>query len=430
MSARSLLGLVLLGLIGALGLGRPPTAAGFDDPLGGYEAESDADGFALPRTEELTLTVRLKATGTGYLLPEGLTSVEGEEFRLDGTLRLQMFGNPASWFGYQVHGRLREECLSSPNLGGVEGITNATTELFRAFDGTAVDDHGSRARLVSELAYANIRFSVGPATLRVGRQPITYGRSFFWSPMDWLTPFSPTEIDREFKGVVDAATLSWRLGQFSGLELAYATGRSREHDAFSWQESATLGRVYMTALDWDFEVLGGTVREELRLGGAIAGEVLGAGLRGEWTWHDPDSEDADPFLSATLGSDYRWPNSLYVIGEVHRNGFGATSPDGYLPVAISERFRTGQVQNLGRWYVAVQATFEATPLITPGIASYVSLIDGSGLIGPSVQVSVTDESELLAGCFIPWGRGPAGADVGSEYGNYPTVAYLEFRYVF
>ncbi len=369
----------------------------------------------------------VKVLGLGYRLasPDAGDSNEGT---LNTSLRLRLSGEPRRGLGYEVHLRLEDSLFSLPRVAS--SAVGTRQPLFRGLGQGSAWSEDDHHRLFAEVAYANVRFSHGNADLVIGRQAVTFGRSFFWNPTDWLSSFTPTEIDREYKAGVDAARLSLALGRFSGAELLYAYGEDGARD-----ESALITRVFTNLGGWDLEVLGGSVWIDDRLGFAFSGDLGGAGLRGELSWHEPrrgaSGEDVEAdFLRATLEADYRWPSSLYLIFELHHSGWGSSEVEDYARLFASSRLLTGQVTNVGRDYLATSLSYEITPIATGSLAVLVNLHDGSGLVHPTFSRSLSDESRLVLGADLPWGPDPDAEGPRSEYGAYASTLWLQWQWSF
>ncbi len=370
----------------------------------------------------------IKVLGLGDRLSRpGEDATEGA---LITSLRLRFGGEPRRWFGYETHLRLEDSLFTRPAAASLPGVTEAGGPLFRGFGqgpAWAEDEHH---RLSAEVAYANLRFSYRDADLVIGRQAITFGRSFFWNPTDWLASFTPTEIDREYKAGVDAARLSLALGRTGGAELLYAYGDGGERD-----ESALVARAFTNLAGWDLEVLGGSVWIDDRLGFAFSGDLAGAGLRGELSRHEPRNEASvddgeKDFLRATLEADYRWPSSLFLIMELHYNGWGSRDVEDYAGLFSSPRLLTGQVTNVGRRYLGTRLSYEITPIAVISLAVLVNLDDGSGLVYPTFTRTLSDESRLALGANLPWGPAPGADGLRSEYGSYAATLWLQWQWSF
>ncbi len=397
--------------------------AGWLPPAFGEEADAwDLDEF---EREVFELGGTIKVLGIGFQLTEATYGEESFEGSGLASLRLKLEGSPRGWLGYELHLSIEDDVTSEPQLAALGGLTEASTPLFRGLGQDVTWSESDTHRLWGEVDYANVRLTFADTDVVIGRQAVTFGRSFFWNPTDWLSTFAPTEIDREYKGGIDAIRLSHGFGRFSGAELVYAYG-----EGGAWDESALIGRAYANWWNWDFEVLGGRVWIDHRLGFAFSGEVGGAGVRGEWSWHRPREGEEPDFLRATLEVDYKWPSSLLLMAELHYNGFGTEHPEEYAALLRSPRVATGQVANVGRRYLGSQASYELSPLLTATAAVLVNLEDRSGIFNPSFSLSLSDESDLVTGLLIPWGKEPLGTELRSEYGSYFNTFWVQWRWSF
>jgi hypothetical protein len=51
--------------------------------------------------------------------------------------------------------------------------------------------------------------------------------------------------------------------------------------------------------------------------------------------------------------------------------------------------------------------------------------DGSGVASPTLRLDLTDHLTVLGSLFVPWGPGPAGGRLESEYGATPLSLFLQ-----
>jgi hypothetical protein len=196
-------------------------------------------------------------------------------------------------------------------------------------------------------------------------------------------------------------------------------------------------------------------RAEPVFGVDAAGSIGSVGWHGEATVTLPPDED--PFVRAVLGANRAWDLGLSASGEVYVQTFGAADPTGYLEVYTSDRYARGEIWAAGRTYAALSVGYEIDPLVRVSAFSIVNLADPSAMLGPALTWSAADNAELGAGAFVGLGRRPedvrigvddvydeegeyaidhlwddilAHADVGSEFGMVPTVAYVQVKLYF
>lgn len=233
----------------------------------------------------------------------------------------------------------------------------------------------------------------------VGRQPVTFGSTFFFTPMDLVAAFSPTTIDREYKPGIDAARVDMFFGTSGRLTLVAAYAGDWDVDQFILASRAS------TTFDvWDVGVLAARSHGDLVLGVDVSGDILGVALRGETTVTRP--RQGDPFVRASLGSDIRPGYGLTLMGEVYAQSLGADDPADYLKVAASERFARGELWAMGQYYAALSLGYELLPIVNLGAFAVANLLDGSALIGPSLGWSISDEAALSLGAYIGLGKRP------------------------
>jgi len=278
-----------------------------------------------------------------------------------------------------------------------------------------------------ELDRLNVRLSFTTAELVIGRQAISWGVGRIWTPADLFVAFSPVEIDREYKAGVDAVSMKIPLGAFSQLEMVYAAF-ARD---FSRHDAAM--RIQKTVGDFVLGFMGGKFFRDAVVGPFFDGEIGGVGVRGEFTFtHNTGHvrRERQTFLRGVSSFDYRFTNGLYTLLEYYFNGFGEEDPADYPLLFASARAARGEIYNFGRHYLGATLQYEPHPLVTASLVGLWNLLDQSGLIGPSLLISLSNEADLRTGAYFPVGAGLVGSRVQSEFGLYPQVYYLELRLYF
>jgi len=118
---------------------------------------------------------------------------------------------------------------------------------------------------------------------------------------------------------------------------------------------------------------------------------------------------------------------LYVVFEYQRDGYGAASADDYPELRLSQPYRRGELQVLGRDETALQASWQVTPLWTADWLTIWNLDDGTYLrAGLFFGLGTGERVLALPGPF------PGGliSLPGSEYGIVPSSLYVSLTAFF
>lgn len=257
----------------------------------------------------------------------------------------------------------------------------------------------------------NVTLSSGNTDVRLGRQRIAWGTGRFWSPVDLLNPPNPIALEREERLGVDAVLAEHKLGPLSRISAVYAP----QHE--SGESSAALNW-HSNAAGVDYSLIGGRFRSERVLGGDLATQWRGAGVRAELT--RSEREDGSAYQRAVLAMDYAFPNTLTISGELYYNGAGAADPAAYDFAALF----AGRVQNVGRRYFGGYLGYELTPLVKWTNYLVVNLADRSRFFSPSLIFSLRTNLDLTLGVQL------FGGSQGSEYARFPDVYYTQLQWFF
>lgn len=368
-------------------------------------------------------------------------------------LRLTAAGRPVDWLSYEVHG-VQDLTLNSFSGGMLPGFgmpgTIGGAVRYRAVD-LSWDwaDQGDVSALLW-LDRCNLKLMLPFADITIGRQAITFGKAYFYNPLDVFLAFDPRSFDRDYKSGVDALRISIPLGDFSGIDLVGVLGRevgvmgSYSSDDLAdagWRGSAVLARIFTTAWEWDMALQGGKVYGGYQLGGAASGELGPLAVRAEAAYLFASGGGDLPFpfqgqeitshLTAVVGAGRRFENTLDIEAEYLYNGTG--DPDDLMTSFV--RVGAGDSYHAGRHLLGLVAGYEILPILKGTLAWILSFSDYSSLIQPGLSLSVSDEADFLFGAMIALGARPKGEtqlniDLKSEFGSYPNFYYMEFKFYF
>lgn len=274
-------------------------------------------------------------------------------------------------------------------------------------------DYASGDRLVARhRIYRAMATWAGRSTdVKVGRQRIPLGTGFFWSPMDLLNPIDPTRLERDYRAGADAVLVQQKLGALARVDAVYVPATTR-------LKAVAAGYVHGNVRGADYSVLAGRFRGDDAVGSDVAFSVNGLGIRGEATLTRTAGNSR--FARALLGADYGFENSLTLTGEAYYNGQGASDQAQYdFPALVS-----GRVLSLARWYGAVAASYQLTPLLKIAGYGVLNADDGSAVLWPRLEWSVRTNVDVAIGI-----QRFGGSDA-SEYGRFANVTHAEVRLFF
>ena len=290
---------------------------------------------------------------------------------------------------------------------------------------------------------AAIRLNFDSVRIELGRFPITYAVTGMLTTNDFFAPFSATTVNRIYKPGVDAARISVGLTPRASVDVLGVLGYDPINDRPSWARTAVFTRAAFVGAGFEWALLGGKVSQRWVAGGSLQGDAGPVSLRAEFHVGIPDAEgdghdrsDRPVYgrVAAGPSMNFAWHNAM-VSAEYLYASDGAATPSGYVERALASY--SDDLPYLGRHHVALATSMELLPILRVALTGLLCASDGSGLAGVSFLYNVADESDLILGVFVPWGKGLRGIDMvtmqpqlGSEFGLAPISAYLEARVFF
>lgn len=234
---------------------------------------------------------------------------------------------------------------------------------------------------------AYIDFTKDKWQLTVGRQRINWGINTVWNPNDIFNAFNFYDIDYEERQGSDAVRLQYYTGVASSIEVAGKIAYRKEDvtAALLWKTNKG---------SYDIQVLGGVAGTDIVLGGGWAGNIKGAGFKGEFTYFHP-YEQIDSFgvFTGTIAADYSFKNSLFMTLGYLYNSNGDMHPQVF-NLALTDI----SAKNLSPYShsILLQASYPITPLWNASLATIYSPGDNALFINPALGYSITSNWRLDA----------------------------------
>ncbi len=256
--------------------------------------------------------------------------------------------------------------------------------------------------------------------LVVGRQRVNWGMTLIWNPNDIFNTYSFFDFDYEERPGTDAIQVNYYSSFTSELGLVYEL-------ADSLQGSKLGARYRWNMKGYDFQVLGGYQTQFFVAGLGWAGDIAGAGFRGEATYFIPEAGlDVEDQLVGSIDLDYAFSNQINLVLQTSYlfNSVGLNARRGDYTAFYLERAFTAQTLSPARHNLLFQARGQLSPIVTTTIATIINPRDGSSFMGPTVDWSVAENLDfLLAGQFF---LGPTS----TLYGDGGAFLFMRFKYSF
>ncbi len=345
------------------------------------------------------------------------TSLSGESdtlllTRLRPNLRYEHSPEVAVFIAYEVNGLIADSL--GPSFSSL-----GTTSKLRSADFKRVFHSDDNLLLAQNLDRLYGEFYLGEYFVRVGRQPIGHGNGRIFNPTDIFAPLSPYSTYSEYKAGVDSIRLEGQSGEDLSWEAIVVAHEDGASDRYS------LLRVEKRLPEFNISGYAGKTLGEATLAVDIASDLGGVGWYGEGVWRD--REGGDSSLRAMTGAHTRFENDINGLVELFFNGVGEGDSDNYLKALFTKEWQNQEGYLLARWYAAVEADYQFTPLLIGRVVWLQNLSDGSALIQPSFGLSYYEAEELTVSFSGGGSLKIEGRGDNSEFGGYPHTIFFEAR---
>ena len=230
--------------------------------------------------------------------------------------------------------------------------------------------------------------------IRAGRQRINWGVNLVSNPNDLFNTYSFFDFDYPERPGADAIRVQYHTGFASRLEVAYSPAENAREStaAFLWSSNYS---------GYDVQVLAGVYRNRSALGLGWAGNIGGAGFKGEATWfYDLENTigvDRGNVVAAT-GFDYMFGNGTFAVLEFLYNGGYSRSSDGIL--LITQPLRPDNIM-FSEYAATMSLSHPFSSLLLGGISAMALPDIDAVFIMPNIRYSLMTnlDMEMVAQIF-------------------------------
>ncbi len=234
--------------------------------------------------------------------------------------------------------------------------------------------------------------------IRSGRQRVNWGVNMLTNPNDIFNIYSLYAIDYPERPGSDAIRIQRFTGIDSRIELAVSPGRQR-------RQTVAAILYGFDVRGYNMQVIGGYYRDRLAVGGGWAGNLGGAGFKGEtMLFHDLDrqKEAGKRRTNAivALSLDYMFDNGLFIVSELLYNRDGGKRDYQLFGSGIS-----ADNPSFTRYQAALQLNYLIHPLLNGSMTGIYYLREEAFFIAPALSWSVRQNLDLTVSAqFFSGGR--------------------------
>jgi hypothetical protein len=307
----------------------------------------------------------------------------------------------------------------------------------RLFDLTSELIDRERATAVQRLDRLSLGYRDGRGLVRFGRQAVSWGNGLVFHPLDFVNPFSPIAIDKDYKTGDDMLYGQWGLAAGGDVQAIVLPRRDPATGGVEGRESTAAIKLRRRAGPFDLDLLVARHYDQPLAGLGAVRSLGGAVWRLDAAYAGlPDGGGA---LSLVTNLDYSWTwggKNVYGYLEYFRSGVGETERARYAAPNpdLAARLARGELYTLARDYAALGLQIELTPLLNLFNSLVWNLDDGSFIYQLRLVYDWRQNTQLMVGAHRPHGaRGDEYGGVAAGSGVYVTPGrsyYARLAYYF
>jgi hypothetical protein len=318
--------------------------------------------------------------------------------------------------GDSVEARRRALTLGLVSAGSASSLPDDRRRLFDLTHDISDDD---RRIVIHRLDRLSAGYTTERQVLRIGRQAVSWGNGLVFHPLDFVNPFSPVAIDKDYKTGDDMLLAQWTLSEGGDVQAIVLPRRDPSTHELESEQGSYAVKLRRRAGEFDLDFLAARHVGESLFGVGFVRSIGGAVWRLDTSYTDLDDDDGA--WSLVTNVDYSWSwfdRNVYGYVEYFRNGFGESDTGAYASPdpALSARIDRGELYTLGRDYLALGLQVELSPLVNLHTNLIRNLNDGSLYFQVRGTYDWQQNIQLMAGVNLPQG------DRGEEYGGVSVSA--------
>ena len=307
----------------------------------------------------------------------------------------------------------------------------------RLFDLTADFLEEDKFATVARFDRAYLGYADKHFVIRAGRQAVTLGNGLVFQALDLFNPFSPTEIDKDYKSGDDLFYAQYLFDSGDDLEFIAVPRRDRESHAIEDDRSSFALKWHGQLLEaeTDYEIVAAAHYNQPLFGFGLSKSLFDAVFRIDYQLTRDQAHKA--LNSVVANVDRSWEifgYNVYAYLEFFYSQVGDASGDyDVISPELLDRIIRGELFTLAERYISTGGRIELTPRTNLFINQIINLDDTSGFLQIRSIFDWAEDSDVQLGVNIP--LGPSGTEFGGINQPGGTVgpalsAYLRTSYYF
>lgn len=221
-------------------------------------------------------------------------------------------------------------------------------------------------------------------TARFGRQRINWGITTTWNPNDLFNTFNFLDFDYEERPGSDAIKITGEFGNFSGAEIAYAPGNTK-------QSGVMAIKYHFNSNGYDVQAITGLYNKRFTAGIGWAGNIKDAGFKGELQYFASSGTEKSQ-INVVMESDYVFAGNWYLNGAILFNNTGLNSKISH-PAQITFNFSPANLMPT-KWNFMITTAKEITPLFSSTFAILYAPGTNLMLILPGLRYNLAQNIDM------------------------------------
>ncbi|MGP8214510.1 MAG: hypothetical protein ACLQQ4_02995 [Bacteroidia bacterium] len=328
--------------------------------------------------------------------------------------RLNFRYQPDSNFNFRLEVRNRlyygELVREYPNFAALETSSNGTFNLSENWV------NQNAVLFNSAIDRASAEYMNGKWDITIGRQRINWGISTVWTPNDIFNAFNYFDFDYEERPGSDAVRIQYAFTSSSSLDLAVCPGRTSEQNIEALM-------YHFNKWDYDFQVFSGVYQEDFTAGAGWAGNIAGAGFKGEVSYFTPYRHFSDSgAIAASISVDYGFQDGIYLLVSGLYNSPGKDT----IPNIAQLTTESLSPKNIFpfRYTLFAEISYSFTPILKASLGGMYSPSGNAFIMLPTVTYSIADNwvLDLIGQSFF--------SEQGGGYRTLGNGIYMRIKWGF